>query len=607
LSKIFAWEEIAMINKKIAGLVLTTVLACVSLPVNKLDLPVTNDVAVVMAADEDNLRASGSYGKKLSWKLYDDGTLIISGKGKMSDDISVPWSEYRDDIYTVSISSGVTSISNSAFYLCTNLKKITIPDSVTSIGESSFNNCTNLKNITIPEGVTSIGENAFYDCSSITKVTIPDSVTSIGKYAFYNCTSITKVTIPDSVTSIGDGAFRGCTSLSMVNIKTTTTDIGGYAFKDTPWQKKQGDFVIVNGVLLAYQGTDSDVVVPNTVNTIAFSSFDSNDSIKSITISDSVTSISSNAIVNCSKLKTLTIPGSVTTIPDHVVYWCFALEKVTMESGVKSIEGYAFAYESKLNNVVIPDTVTYIGEWAFYGCDSLKNITIPASVTEIGRHALGISVATESVIDGFTITGYAGSGAEDYVKNIDDTELWNKGLITFVALKDMAKTTVKLSSSTYTYNGKAKKPSVTVKYGKTTLKSGTDYKVVYSNNTKVGTADVTITGKGDYAGTITKTFKITKAAQKVSVKTTSKIYSNSKVKKASQTFSLGASASGKGKLSYKKTSGNSRITVNKKTGKVTVKKGTAKGTYKIKVQIKAATTSNYKAATVTKTITVKVK
>lgn len=58
------------------------------------------------------------------------------------------------------------------------------------------------------------------------------------------------------------------------------------------------------------------------------------------------------------------------------------------------------------------------------------------------------------------------------------------------------------------YTGKALTQNVTVKLGTVTLKKGTDYIVTYKNNTKVGTATITITGKGNYAGTISKTFKI---------------------------------------------------------------------------------------------------
>ena len=54
---------------------------------------------------------------------------------------------------------------------------------------------------------------------------------------------------------------------------------------------------------------------------------------------------------------------------------------------------------------------------------------------------------------------------------------------------------------------------------------------------------------------------------------------------------------GQGKLTYAKVSGNKKITINKKTGKVTVKKGLKKGTYKVTVKVKAAGNANYKAAT----------
>lgn len=72
----------------------------------------------------------------------------------------------------------------------------------------------------------------------------------------------------------------------------------------------------------------------------------------------------------------------------------------------------------------------------------------------------------------------------------------------------IAKANVKLSSTSYEYNNKSKTPGVTVKLGKTTLRKGKDYKVSYSNNKKIGTASVTITGIGNYSGKITKTFTI---------------------------------------------------------------------------------------------------
>ena len=81
----------------------------------------------------------------------------------------------------------------------------------------------------------------------------------------------------------------------------------------------------------------------------------------------------------------------------------------------------------------------------------------------------------------------------------------------------ISKASVTLSTSTYAYDGKAKTPSVTVKVGGKTLKKDTDYTVSYSNNTKVGTAKVTITGKGNYTGSVSKTYSIKNNFKKATI------------------------------------------------------------------------------------------
>ena len=81
----------------------------------------------------------------------------------------------------------------------------------------------------------------------------------------------------------------------------------------------------------------------------------------------------------------------------------------------------------------------------------------------------------------------------------------------------ISKASVTLSTSTYAYDGKAKKPGVTVKLNGKTLKNGTDYTVSYSNNTKVGTAKVTITGNGNYTGSVSKTYSIKNNFKKATI------------------------------------------------------------------------------------------
>ena len=94
-----------------------------------------------------------------------------------------------------------------------------------------------------------------------------------------------------------------------------------------------------------------------------------------------------------------------------------------------------------------------------------------------------------------------------------------KGEASFV-VKEIQDCTITLSASSFKYDGKEKKPSVTVTYKNKAITNGTDYTVKYSDNVKVGTATVTVTGKGQFSGSGSKTFEITKGDQKLSFKET---------------------------------------------------------------------------------------
>lgn len=179
--------------------------------------------------------ASGYCGSNVAWTLDEEGTLVISGSGRMDYSASGPkswhWDEYRMYILSVVIEEGVTSIGDYAFFGCSNLKSIKIPDTIRSIGKKdTFYKCESLTSVTIPEGVKSIGESTFDGCTCLRNVTIPESVTSIGYSAFYDCDSLTNVTIPESVTSIEGLAFAKCDSLERVVFLNKTTVIESNAF-----------------------------------------------------------------------------------------------------------------------------------------------------------------------------------------------------------------------------------------------------------------------------------------------------------------------------------------------------------------------------------------
>ena len=204
---------------------------------------------------------------------------------------------------------------------------------------------------------------------------------------------------------------------------------------------------------------------------------------------------------------------------------------------------------------------------------------------------------------------------EDEIANLEEEVQGLNQQLAEAQIVDISNYAVTLSGTSFGYTGKAITPKV-----KVAGLSAEDYIVAYSNNVKIGTATVKITPiNKKYKGEIKKTFQITKGANKLAVKGKTATVKYKKLKKKNQTLKVSkvikVTKKGQGKLSYqlvsaKKGSKNfkKKFSINKKTGKVTVKKGLKKGTYKLKVKVRAAGDKNYKAsAWKTVKITIKVK
>lgn len=125
-----------------------------------------------------------------------------------------------------------------------------------------------------------------------------------------------------------------------------------------------------------------------------------------------------------------------------------------------------------------------------------------------------------------------------------------------------------LSATKYVYSGTAKKPTVKI----SGLTSGTDYTVAYTSNTKVGKATVTVKGKGNYSGTLTKTFKInpkkaavskaTPGKKKLTVKMGTKVAST-----GGATYQIAYKQKGTSKWKYTTTTKQSKVISKLKKGK----------------------------------------
>lgn len=373
----------------------------------------------------------GAEGNNLTWKFTEDGTLTISGEGEMlsayffdpdyyiPDKTEIPWynNYYFDieDIETVVIEDGVTSIGDYAFFNCSNLTRISIAESVTRIGESAFRNCENYF-VDIPESVTSIGrdafvktyvynndwfwvdgvlyidnclieappasisaeytiqpgtrviaDEAFWECTYLRQVTIPESVTNIGRYAFYWCTDLTSVTIPESVTSIEYGTFYECTNLT------------------------------------------------------------------SVTIPQSVTSIGDNAFFNCENLESVTIPNSVTSIGSGAFIGCRSLTSVNIPQGLTSIESVTFSDCTKLASITIPNNVTSIGTDAFMHCTSLTSLTIHEDMVSIGERAFSKCTGLAHIICYAPIPPSIGSDTFEGINRNSPVYVREESLLYYVA------------------------------------------------------------------------------------------------------------------------------------------------------------------------------
>ena len=279
--------------------------------------------------------ASGKCGDNLTWSLDENGTLTISGTGKMYDHL-IPWYGDRDKITKLVLNNGVTTIGNNVFEECTSLTSVTIPDSVTTIGEWAFSGCTALMSVTIPDSVTTIGECAFSGCTALMSVTIGNGVTTIGEHAFSDCKALANVTIPDCVTSISYGAFWGCAGLTSVTIPDSVTTISGYMFTHCSALKS--------------------VTIPDSVTSIGYGAFEGCAALTSVTIPDSVTTIGDSAFEDCTGLMSVTIGSGVTTIGYRTFSECSALTTLTIGSGVTSIEYGAFRACYSLTNVYYTGT-----------------------------------------------------------------------------------------------------------------------------------------------------------------------------------------------------------------------------------------------------------
>lgn len=317
--------------------------------------------------------------KDVRYIIDSDLETYLQSNHPIINDIRCGIKYYLNDqeITTLEIPSGITSIGDGVFLSSNNLTNLTLSSKITSAGKYAFNNCSNLKDIRYyiyddlatyiqkghPAFYVNCGIKYYWNNQEITTLEIPTSVTSIGNHAFYCCNGLTSIDFPSNLSSIGDWAFSNCSGLTSVDLPSCITKMGEYVFNNCE--------------------NLSNVNLPSGITTISTGAFSYCSNLKYIELPAGITSIGDDAFVNCSNLQNINLPSGITTIGSGAFWDCSNLTNVILPSVLTSIGDIAFVNCSNLANVTLSSNITSIGRSAFSDCKSLKNLTISKDVTSI--------------------------------------------------------------------------------------------------------------------------------------------------------------------------------------------------------------------------------
>ena len=340
----------------------------------------TSDTTIVATFAKGNI--GGKCGEKLYWVLdtmmLDDGTgynqyysntLTITGEGNMDIQNYHIWKYYTDfynDIRTIHLPEGMTSISTRAFNGC-NVEKITIPSTVTEIGQYAFGACYNLRRFEFEPR----SDVYYYESNML-------SNTPWIEY------------------------FKG------------PAEILGNMY---PYGNSLDTVIVTSGVL--------DQVIPYNARYVDLSrawnaGFNryltvATPTIRTLLLPKNLTYIFSQQCWNYSYLQSIVIPEGVTIIGDQAFENCRSLKSVTFEGkNVETIGDWAFYNCHELSSIAIPEGVKNVGLAAFYGCTHLKELVLPSTVESIADNGfaqcsklqkISVGAMVPPVIDAKTFEG----------------------------------------------------------------------------------------------------------------------------------------------------------------------------------------------------------
>lgn len=345
---------------------------------------------------------------------------------------------------TLVIPQGVKVIKNYAFRSCRSLNSLKFSEGFSEIGYQAFNNCSGLSGqLILPQSLNKIGELAFAWCTGLTgELVIPDNVTEMGSYAFVCCYGLSgTLTLSSKLQMIGSGAFSTCNNITEVVFKggvppKNNTDNYCNPFIAMPaltavWVPKgtyaaylatfgeylpyttrlletgnTDEFVINDGVLEAYLGTDSHVTIPEGISRIGAGAFLNNSSITQVGLPTGLKIIDKRAFFNCANLSgELVFPPGIEEIGDYAYYKCEKLSgSLILPEGVSKIGDDAFGNCIGFDGaLILPESLLSIGNRAFSDCRNFKGaLSLPQKIIRVGD---GVFINCSGFIGDLVIPG----------------------------------------------------------------------------------------------------------------------------------------------------------------------------------------------------------